>query len=245
MLCENCGRLERPKEVYFLMNLFTTTYWQAAQNHSALLLQQYQYRHTPVCLIAVCGGCTEAQGKAGAYLTGHLLQWFRGLSFKQLARNPNSCLLSLESSLQDTVRRLDNDLVSCGHMSGETSLSLSGILCADDQFLIFTRGKQHIYLLNKGFGKGRMQHLSEELTEAQTSSNTLIMSQGILQRDVGLLFCTDTFRQLLANNEICECLYVDELCGAEQVRKRLRELGNRAEDLGGRNLAAVLLLARA
>lgn len=226
------------------MNLFTTTYWQAVQNHSALLLQQYQYRHTPVCLIAVCDGCDEAQGKAGAYLTGHLLQWFRGLSFKQLARNPDSCLLFLESSLQDIVQRLDNDLVSCGHMSKETSLSLSGILCADDQFLIFTRGKQHIYLLNKGFGQSRMQHLSEALTGAQASADTLVMSQGILQRDVGLLFCTDTFRQLLTDSEISECLYVDELNRSDQVRRRLQELGNRAEALGGRDMAAAMLLAR-
>lgn len=226
------------------MNLFTTTYWQAVQNHSALLLQQYQYRHAPVCLIAVCDGCDEAQGKAGAYLTGHLLQWFRGLSFKQLARNPDSYLLFLESSLQDIVQRLDNDLVSCGHMSKETSLSLSGILCADDQFLIFTRGKQHIYLLNKGFGQSRMQHLSEALTGAQASADTLVMSQGILQRDVGLLFCTDTFRQLLTDSEISECLYVDELNRSDQVRRRLQELGNRAEALGGRDMAAAMLLAR-
>lgn len=227
------------------MNLFTTTYWQAVQNHSALLLQQYQYRHTPICLAAVCDGCDEAQGKAGAYLTGHLLQWFRGLSFKQLARNPNSCLLSLKSSLQDIVQRLDNDLVSCGHMAGETSLSLSGILCADDQFLIFTRGKQHIYLLNKGFGRSRMQDLSEELTGVQSFSSDLILSQGILQRDVGLLFGTGTFHAMLTDNEICECLYVDELYRPEQANRHLRELGHRAEAQGGRDMAAALLLTRA
>lgn len=227
------------------MNLFTTTYWQAAQNHSALLLQQYQYRHTPICLITVCAGCDEAQGKAGAYLTGHLLQWFRVLSFKQLARNPDRCLLDLESSLQDTVQRLYDDLVSCGLMSMEASLPLSGILCADDHFLIFTRGKQHIYLLNKGFGQSRMQDLSKELTGAQSYASDLILSQGKLQRDVGLLFGTDTFHRLLTDNEIRECLYVDELCGPEQVQRHLQELGHRAEAQGGRDMAAALLLTRA
>lgn len=227
------------------MNLFTTTYWQAVQNHSALLLQQYQYRHTPICLAAVCDGCDEAQGKAGAYLTGHLLQWFRSLSFNQLAHNPGSCLLDLESSLQALLQRLDDNLVSCGFMSPEVSLPLSGILCADDHFLIFTRGKQHIYLLNKGFGRSRMQDLSEELTGVQSFSSDLILSQGILQRDVGLLFGTGTFHAMLTDNEIRECLYVDELYRPEQANRHLRELGHRAEAQGGRDMAAALLLTRA
>lgn len=226
------------------MDFFTTTYWQAGQNHSALLLQQYRYRHTAICLTAVCAGCNEAQGKACAYLTGQMLQWFRCLSFKQLARNPDSYLSALEYSLQSLIKQLDSELISCGFISQETFLPLSGILCSDDHFLLFTRGKQHIYLLNKGFGQSCLQSLSDEMAAGQTSSDELILRQGILQQDVGLLFVTDTFCKHLTDRELRECLYVEELQGQDRLTRRLRELGNRAETLGGRDMAAVLLLTR-
>lgn len=226
------------------MNFFTTTYWQAGQNHSALLLQQYRYRYTPICLIAVCAGCDEAQGKAGAYLTGQMLQWFRQLSFKQLARNPDGYLSTLETSLYVLLKQLDTELISCGLISQETFLHLSGILCSDDHFLLFTRGKQYIYLLNKGFGQSCLQSLSDEMTAGQTSPDELILRQGKLQQDVGLLFGTDTFCKQLTDRELRECLYVEELQGQNQVTRRLRELGYRAETLGGGDMAAALLLAR-
>lgn len=226
------------------MNLITTAYWQTGQNHSALLLQQYQYRHVPICMIALCAGCDEAQGKTGAYLTGRLLQWFRHLSFKRLARNPDGYLSALESSLQALLKQLDTELISCGLISQETLLPLSGILCSDDHFLLFIRGKQNIYLLNKGFGQSRLQFLSGELAVGQPSSNALILRQGILQQDVGLLFGTDTFCDQLTDSEIRECLYVEELQGQDQVCRRLQELGNRAETLGGRDMSAALLLTR-
>lgn len=234
-----------PKGGLFLsMNFITTTYWQTGQNHSALLLQQYQYRHVPICMIALCTGCDEPQGKAGAYLTGQLLQWFRRLSFKQLARKPDGYLSALKSSLQVLLKQLDAELTSCGLISQEAFLPLSGILCSDNHFLMFTRGKQHIYLLNKGFGQSRLQFLSNELTVGQPSANALILRQGLLQQDVGLLFGTNTFCDQLTDREIRECLYVEELQRQDQVGRRLQELGHRAEALGGRDMAAALLLAR-
>lgn len=195
-------------------------------------------------MISLCTGCNEAQGKAGAYLTGQLLQWFRRLSFKRLARNPDGYLTVLESSLQALLKQLDAELISCGLISQETFLPLSGILCSDDHFLIFTRGKQHIYLLNKGFGQSRLQSLSDEMTAGQMSPDALILRQGILQQEIGLLFGTDTFCNQSSDREVRECLYVEELQGSDQVGRRLRELGHRAETLGGQNLAAALLLTQ-
>lgn len=223
------------------MNLTTAVYWQVCQNHSAMLLQHYQYKHIPICLLALCTGKDDSQGKAGAYLTGHLLQWFHRLSFRHLARDPDKKLFFLEASLQVLLQQLYSDLVSCGLLSQETSLPLSVILCADNHFLLFHRGKQGIYLLNKGFGQSHLQCLTSNLAEPSTP-DPLILRHGILQHDVGLLFATDTLCRQLTEQEIRECLYVKDLQEQEQVQRRLQELGRRGEALGGRDMAAVVLL---
>lgn len=223
------------------MSLITAVYWQAVQNHSALLLQHYQYKHTPICFLALCTGKDETQGKAGGYLTGQLLQWFRGLPFGQLARNPDKHLFPLESSLQTLLTQLYSDLISCDLISREISLPLSGILCTDNHFLLFHRGEQSIYLLNTGFGQSHLQCLTGNLAE-QSSADSLILRHGILQQDVGLFFATDSLCRQLTDQEIRECLHVEELRGARQLQKHLQELGRRGETLGGRDMAAAILL---
>lgn len=223
------------------MNYITATYFQAAQNHSALLLQHYQYQNIPICLLALSAGKDTSQGKAAAYLTGQLLQWFRSLPFKRIARNPDKHLSYLESSLQSLLQQACSDLISCGLISGDMSLSLSGILCADDHFLLFHRGGQGIYLLNQSFNKSHLQCLTEHLA-VPDSPQTLTLCQGILQQDVVILFATDTLCRQLTDQEIRECLYVRELHGAKQAGRHLQELGRRGEALGGRDMAAAVLL---
>lgn len=226
------------------MNFITATYWQSARNDSTLLLQQYQYKHTPLCMLALCDGQNEAQGKAGAYLTGQLLQWFRDLSFSRMARDPDRSLLILEAHLQTFLPQLQNDLISCSLLPQAQPLALSGILCSDDRFLIFSQGNQQIYLLNQGFGQSHVQGLNRELTAEQETSDSLILRQGILQRDVGILFVTKTLCEQLTEQEIQECMYVGQIHTEDQARRHLQELGSRAEGLGGRNMAAVFLLVR-
>lgn len=226
------------------MNFITATYWQSARNDSALLLQQYQYKHTPLCLITLCDGQNEVQGKAGAYLTGQLLQWFRGLPFLRIIRDSDRSLLTLETQLEKLLLQLRNDLISCSFLSPLQALPLSGILCFDDMFLIFANRNHPIYLLNKGFGQSRIQNLYSELASEQDSSDSLVLRQGILQQDVGILFATETLCGQLTEQEIQECMYVEEIHTEDQAARHLQELGSRAESLGGRNMAAVFLLAR-
>ena len=226
------------------MNFITATYWQSTRNDSALLLQQYQYKHTPLCLITLCDGQNEVQGKAGAYLTGQLLQWFRGLPFLRIIRDPDSSLSTLETQLKNLLSQLHNDLISCGLLSPLQVLPLSGILCFDDMFLIFANRNHPVYLLNKGFGQSRIQNLYSELISEQDASDSLVLRQGILQQDVGILFATETLCRQLTEQEIQECMYVEEIHTEDQAARHLQELSSRAEGLGGRNMAAAFLLAR-
>lgn len=226
------------------MNFITASYWQFARNNSTLLLQQYQYKHTPLCLITLCEGQNEVQGKVGAYLTGQLLQWFRSLSFSHIARDPDKSLSTLEAQLENFLARLRNELISCGLLSSIQSLPLSGILCFDIMFLIFGKRNQPIYLLNKGFGQSCIQNLYNELISKSEISDSLVLRQGILQQDVGILFATETLCRQLTEQEIQECMYVEEIRTEDQANRHLQELGSKAEALGGRNMAAAFLLTR-
>ena len=226
------------------MNLTTAVYWQPLQNHSALLLQQYRYKSIPICLFALCPGQNSAQGRAGAYLTGQLLQWFREQPVKRLVRNPDRYFLTLEEILEKFLEQLDTDLVSGGLVPCLQPSPISGIFCVDDQFLLFSRGKNKIFFLNKNFGRSHVKCLTDPMKKEETAADSLSIRQGILQRDVGLLFATDTFYSQLTEQEIRECLYVDELCGENTVQRHLRELGDRGAALGGRDMAAGMLLTR-
>lgn len=226
------------------MNLITAVYWQAFQNHSALLLQQYQCQCIPICLLVLCPGQNESQGRAGAYLTGQLLQWFRGQPFKRLTRNPDKYFPSLEENLEHFLGQLDEDLISGGLAPHLQSIPISGILCVDDHFLLFSSEGQRIFFLNKNLGHGHVQCLTDHTENVKTAAGNLNICQGILQREVGLLFVTDTFCRQFTEQDIKECLYVDELHGEDQIQRRLRELGHRGEALGGRDMAAGMLLTR-
>lgn len=224
------------------MNLTTAVYWQTFQNHSALLVQHYQYKHTPICFFALCSGQNEHQGKAGAYLTGQLLQWFRGQPFKRLARNPDKFFPSLEENLEHFLGQLNRDLISGDLAPHLQSIPISGILCVDDHFLLFFSGGQKIFFLNQNLGHGHVQCLTDHAEKENTAVGSLNMRQGILQCKVGLLFVTDTFCRQLTEQDIRECLYVDELRGEDQMQRRLQELGRRGEALGGCDMAAGMLL---
>lgn len=226
------------------MNLITAVYWQAFQNHSALLLQQCQYKFIPICLFVLCPGQNESQGMAGAYLTGQLLQWFRRQPFKRLARNPDKYFSSLEENLEHFLGQLSGDLISGGLAPHMQSIPISGIFSVDDHFLLFSNGGQKIFSLNKNLGHGHVQCLTDSIENEKTTAGSLKIRQGILQRKVGILFITDTFSQQLTEQDIRECLYVDELCGEEQMQRHLQELGRRGEALGGRDMAAGMLLTR-
>lgn len=232
-----------PRQEGVSMNLTAVSYWQGAENHSALLLQHYRYRKVPFCFLALCAGGNESQGRAGAYLTGQLLRWFRGLPFRRLARDPERSISVLERDMKSRLGRLDEELEAGGLTRGKNRQPVSGIFCVDDCFLLFSRGGQKIFLLNRDMGRGSVRCLSD-VTEKGTSAADLPgMRQGILQRDVGILLATDTFCRFLADSDIRECLYVDELEDESRIRRRLYELGQRCETLGGRDMAAGIVLS--
>ena len=224
------------------MHIFTSHYYQQGRNYSTLLLQQYQYRHMPICLICLSHGENESQGKAGAYFTGRLLQWFRGQSLGRLVKSPENRLLTLQDQLRELIECTDAELKNCSFGSAEKNMDLAGILCVGEDFLLFFRGQQKICLLNRSFGRSHIRCFSEEMTD--DIGCALVLRQGILQRDVGLLLATESFCGHMAEQELRECLHVETVLSEEQAERHLRELAGRGERQNGRNMSAALLLTR-
>lgn len=224
------------------MNLTAAAYWQAVPNYSSLLLQQYQCRGMPFCLTVLCSGEDRDQARAGAYLTGSLSGWFRDLPFSKLASDPERKLSQIRPAFLERLNRLEEELRLCGLIREKTSCIVSGILSFDCYFLLFGSSFEGICLLNREFGNSRVQSLEKETAAGRENGGAFCVRQGMLERELGLLFVTDSLGGKLCRQEMADCLAVDRIHSREQAARHLKELGNRAQGLGGENMAAALLL---
>lgn len=214
------------------MQFFATDYWQQGKNASALLLQQYVCEGIPVHFSCVCRGM-DGGDRAGGYMTGQLLQWFRRLNLKRLVRGTEKTMEKIEGSLQRTILRADDELADAGAADGQRT-SLAGIFCVGEDFLLYCRGGQKIHLINTGFGRVHMKRLGAEGGE-------LCVQRGILQPDIGLLLTADTFWEHVTEQMAKEGLFVGEVVTEGQMDRHLKELGEEARRRGGRDLAAIFV----
>lgn len=221
------------------MDLITSSYFQPTQNHSALLLQHYHYNSSHLCLACICAAETPTQGKSAAYLTEQLLHWFRSLPWRKLTKDPEKHLPSTETQLQKIIARAIEDLISAHLLPPETLLPFAGILCINEIFLLFCQGTLKIYLLNRSFNRAHIRCISDELFSS--GEKPLSFRQGILQPDIGLLLATETFCRCTAEQDLKDCLHVEEVPDQDRADRHLQELGTCGEARGGRHMAAVLL----
>ena len=241
------------------MHFLSADYWQQSRNgnESALLLQQYVCEGVCVHFSCVCRG-QDGDERAGGYVTEQLLQWFRGLSLKKLARKPEKALGEAQAGLRRVILRADDELATAGAVgtglkgdgyvrtkpaaagaagiriiaAGKTALA--GIFCVGEEFFYFCRGEQRIYFINTGFGRAHIRRLGTEDEE-------FFVQRGALQPDFGLLFAVGSFWEYVTEEMIKEGLFVQEVVTEEQMRKHLNELGKEACRRGGKDMAAVFV----
>lgn len=221
------------------MQLQTTSYFQPATNHSALLLQHYTIDTIPLCFACVCPAEDSARGRAAAYLTEQFLHWFRNLPWRKLPKDPEKHLLRAEIKLQRLIERTMKELTSSNFLSPKEQFSFAGIFCIDKHFLLFCQGTPQIYLLNRNLGRGALQCISDNLS---SSADALVtFHHGLLQVDIGLLLATDTFCASVDRQELKDCLYVKEVQTEDRARRHLQELGRRSEAQGNCHMGAILI----
>lgn len=221
------------------MRIQTTSYFQIEKNHCALLLQHYQIKTTPLCFACICSAEDVNQGKAAAYFTERLLHWFRALPWKRLTQNPEKSVSGIEAKLKKVIENSLEELISSHLFPSETRLSLAGIFCIGEHFLLFCQGNPQIFLLNQNIGRGAIQCISDNF--APSVNEYITFHPGSLQTDIGLLLATDTFCANVDRQELKECLYVKDVRTKDQAGRHLQELGRQGEVRGGSHMAAVLI----
>lgn len=221
------------------MHIQTTSYFQPAINHSALLLQHYQVDTVPLCFACICPAEDPVRGRAAGYFTQQLHHWFRNLPWRKLSRAPEKYILHAEIKLQRVIERTIEELTSSNVLSPGEPISFAGIFCVSEHFFLFCQGTPEIYLLNRSLGRGALQCISDNLSPSADEHAAFL--HGLLQTDIGLLLATDTFCANVDRQELKDCLYMKEVRAEDRARRHLQELGRRSEARGSCNMGAILI----
>lgn len=241
------------------MEYITSCYRQQGDDAASLLLQQYLCGQMPVCFACISAGAgregweeengcghkdqdkdeNEARNRAGGYLTGRLLTWFRGFPWMSMAKRRGKYFSRARRELEEAVRQAERELEDGGLSAKAAGADLAGMLCADENVILFGRGRHRIFLLNTMFGKGHVRELSGE-----RDSNGLWLWEGAMESNVGILLASQGFGNGLSPRLLQQVLNVNEVFTQEQADRRLKELAREGERAGSRNMAAVVLYGR-
>lgn len=219
------------------MELFSTYYWQRGENATSLVLQQVICKEgrVPVLLACVCTENRQEDGMmvkgTGGRFCGRLADWFHEEflpgCLKGAALDMGTAGLGLRQMAASAVRE-----------ERTAGLSVAGILCAGEHFLLFYEGEQRIYLLNTRFSRSSAKCLT-----GHTETGILCVQEGIMQQNIALLLATEPFYRVIPEQTWKECLSVHDIREEGRAGKRLAELGEYGERQGGAHMGAVLLVS--
>lgn len=230
---------------------------------TSLVLQHLVYRKRKVSVLFSCI-CSVEEGRWGnSYFAEQMLFWFQKEGRKLLVTNRDN-EATIITHLQTVVKRIDTELTEnrkCRCDDSFSMVSIAGVLCVADYFLLFYRGNSKGYLLNYRFGRANCKQIIEPGREQ------LQVLSGRMEENIGLLLCTSDFGIGLSENQIRECMAVEALSEiikneknlwknhiskknivekeTEEIfagKRHLRELGRISEKNGGRHMGAVLII---
>jgi len=224
------------------MELLSGYYREEGDDSASLLLEQYAYGEIPFCLGCVCVGESLEGSREGGEFTGWLLGWFRRIDLKRAVRQPEKWFERKEEELRREA------LCRSAHME---KISMAGILCLGERFLIFQRGAYEAYLCNMEFGRSVLRPVEgfygsrreAFMCGAYGNSEALWTCTGSMEPGIGILLTTEKLCEILSRDKLEECLAVGEIHSGEQTQKRVREMGMAAKRQGN-TMAALLLEVR-
>lgn len=219
------------------MELFSTYYWQQGENATSLVLQQVICKKgsLPALLACVCTEKRQEDGMmakgTGGNFCGRLADWFHEEFLPGCLKGAAMDMGTAGSRLQQMAAHAVGEELTAG-------LSVAGILCSGEHFVLFYQGEQRIYLLNTRFLRPSVKCLT-----GHTDTGILRVQEGIMQQNIALLLATEPFYRVIPEQTWKECLNVRDIREERRAGKRLEELGEYGERQGGVHMGAVLLVS--
>lgn len=214
------------------MRYFTAYYRQSdADSSVSVLLQQVYHKKRKMPVILACISTDEEQ-KCGSQVLHMLSDWFYGTGLSRCSRLGERGMNMISDSLMCGLY----DIMHAGTAIG--ACRWAGALCVGQSVLLFEKGEKQLSLLNTRKHRSYCQTL--ELPERAGLS----VQSGTIQRGAGILLATQGFNSCLSVQKRQECLPVGEIRSQELSERRLKELGLYGESLNGKNLGAILIVAR-
>lgn len=216
------------------MKFLTSFYWQEQENETSLVLQQICVKKGRDSLLLACV-CDSRD------FSGQLVDLLHEEILSNYARRGSVDWGVFLTQLQEMEAKEEKTGADAG-------FSCAGMLCLGSEFLLFGRGRQRVYLFNKGFKKSRMKKLmgagsdicKEEGRKRTGEKNTLEIHQGIMESGISILLATEPFYARLTEQMLLDCLGED-IRNEQQASLHLKELGEFSQGRGGQNLGAVLI----
>ncbi len=139
-------------------------------SRNSLVLVQYSWKGIPLCFACLGGG--RGAERAGAYLTGRMLQWQRNLPWRKMACQPERWLARLEKELLSLMDEIFSELSGSGvNGNWDGNIDAAGFLGVGEHVLLFSRGLVEIHLLNMGFGRGHAHKITPDCGKGDTRAS--------------------------------------------------------------------------
>lgn len=229
------------------MKYLTTYYWQQEETSAtSLVLQQFVFRkdgqHGIFACICTARVWEEDEERACAeknYFAKQLTDWFQREGRKLFYEDNSEEFVRTKKKMERVIARTDSEMAKyAAHRTSDYEpphfIILLGV---GGRFLLFCRGAQKAYLLNR-----RFEHVHCKCLTEQEKREDLQIISGEMECGIGLLLATEDFVERVTAQQLKECLSVKELARTANRKGRLRELGEEAARQGGRHMGAILLL---
>lgn len=211
------------------MDYLCAHFWQQEESTSALVLKHLVLRRgkTPIvlgCLAQAAQTQGEEIRKADLFAE-RLIEWFYEQELGS-SQAKEAGIKRLEEFWKQKLSR------RAGELDGAAVL-----LCVGAQFVILSKGRMKIWLLNNRFGRAHRR----ELTWNKSAANGLIC-KGSMEAGVGILIAEEEFFEGISEAEIQECLKPQVLKEEKRVQKRLAEIALAGTEKTGKSPAAIMVV---
>lgn len=229
------------------------------QSSISLVLQHVQVRKKSLLLACVCesGNQGEVGVTESGYFTEGLVEWFHRSFLKQCERKQKDG--EVEKLLQAELQRICQDIGRfVAKKEVQERLSFWGILLWENRFWIFRKGACQGYLVNRRFQRKHLRRLgstekSDRTVEGEGAKEADLSKKpdkigeiqwisGRIQRNLGVLLCTEGFLDKLEPETVAEVLHPEGELTEERLGRRLQELLAENVCQGGRLAAGAVYL---